>query len=71
MAKKPIKSYSPSKMKDKYVGKTDIPKRDQYEENRVATLKTAVQKGMESGIAKTFTAKKHLELLKAGKPKNS
>ena len=40
------------------------------EENKVQALKNAVQEGMESGIAKNFDAKNHLEMLKARKRKN-
>lgn len=40
------------------------------EENRIAVLKTAIDEGIESGIAKNFDAKKHLEKLKANKKKN-
>lgn len=37
------------------------------EENRVTALKVAIDEGIESGIAKNFNAKKHLENLKARK----
>jgi len=37
------------------------------EENRIRVLKTAIQEGIDSGIAKNFDAKKHLETLKARK----
>jgi antitoxin ParD1/3/4 len=37
------------------------------EENRITILKNAVKEGLESGIAKNFDPKKHLELLKAEK----
>jgi len=37
------------------------------EENKVIALKTAIQEGIESGIAKDFDPKKHLESLKAKK----
>ncbi|WP_237586631.1 type II toxin-antitoxin system ParD family antitoxin [Pontibacter russatus] len=40
------------------------------EENKVQALKNAVQEGIESGIAKDFDAKSHLEMLKARKRKN-
>jgi len=37
------------------------------EESRLAVLKNAIQEGINSGIAKNFDAKKHLEGLKARK----
>ncbi|SMG31587.1 type II toxin-antitoxin system ParD family antitoxin [Arenibacter troitsensis] len=37
------------------------------EENKVIALKTAIQEGIESEIAKDFDPKKHLESLKAKK----
>jgi antitoxin ParD1/3/4 len=37
------------------------------EENRITILKNEVKEGLESGIAKNFDPKKHLELLKAEK----
>lgn len=37
------------------------------EENKIAALKNAIQDGMNSGIAKNFNSKKHLERLKANK----
>lgn len=40
------------------------------EENRIRVLKTAIQEGIDSGIAKNFDAKKHLEALKARRKKN-
>ena len=40
------------------------------EENKVLELKNAIRKGMDSGIAKDFNPKKHLETLKAAKRKN-
>jgi antitoxin ParD1/3/4 len=40
------------------------------EENKVTALKTAIREGTESGIAKNFDPKKHLESLKANKRKN-
>ncbi|MEO5945783.1 MAG: type II toxin-antitoxin system ParD family antitoxin [Chitinophagaceae bacterium] len=39
------------------------------EENRVTALKVAIDEGIESGIAKNFNAKTHLENLKARKNK--
>jgi len=36
----------------------------------VLELKNAIRKGMDSGIAKDFNPKKHLETLKAAKRKN-
>ncbi|WP_298645869.1 type II toxin-antitoxin system ParD family antitoxin [uncultured Proteiniphilum sp.] len=41
------------------------------EENKVQALKSAIQEGIDSGIAENFDAKKHLETLKANKKKNS
>ena len=43
----------------------------QKEENKVIVLKKAIQEGFESGIAKNFSSKKHLESLKVGKKKMS
>jgi antitoxin ParD1/3/4 len=40
------------------------------EENRIAALKGAVQEGINSGIAKNFDPKKHLQSLKASKKRN-
>lgn len=40
------------------------------EENRVLALKNAILEGKESGIAKDFNHKLHLEKLKAEKRKN-
>lgn len=37
------------------------------EENKVQILKNAIQEGIDSGIAKNFDPKKHLETLKAVK----
>ncbi len=37
------------------------------EENKIRVLKNAIKEGIESGIAKDFDAKKHLEELKAKK----
>jgi antitoxin ParD1/3/4 len=37
------------------------------EETRVVVLKKAIQQGVDSGLAKNFNAKKHLEKLKAAK----
>ena len=37
------------------------------EENKVIILKNAIKEGIESGIAKDFNPKKHLESLKAEK----
>ncbi|MDN5211488.1 type II toxin-antitoxin system ParD family antitoxin [Fulvivirgaceae bacterium BMA12] len=37
------------------------------EENKTAALKTAIQEGIDSGIAHDFDPKKHLESLKANK----
>ena len=41
------------------------------EENKIKSLKQAVQEGIDSGIAKNFNAQKHLKLLKANKRKNA
>jgi antitoxin ParD1/3/4 len=35
------------------------------EENKIFALKNAIKEGKESGIAKNFDAKKHLEAIKA------
>ena len=40
------------------------------EEIKIAALKKAIEEGIESGAAKNFNAKKHLENLKAAKRKN-
>ena len=40
------------------------------EESKIIALKKAIEDGFESGLAKKFTAKKHLENLKAAKRKN-
>ena len=40
------------------------------EENKIALLKKAIKEGIESGPAKDFNAKKHLQNLKAAKRKN-
>lgn len=40
------------------------------EEGKVVALKMAIQEGFDSGLAKKFNAKKHLEMLKAVKQKN-
>ena len=40
------------------------------EEGKVVALKMAIQEGFDSGLAKNFNAKKHLEMLKAAKQKN-
>ena len=40
------------------------------EENKIKSLKQAVQEGIESGIAKDFNPQKHLKFLKANKRKN-
>ena len=37
------------------------------EENKILALKNAIHQGIESGIAKNFDSKNHLELLKAKK----
>ena len=40
------------------------------EENKIVALKKAIDEGFESGLAKNFNAKRHLEKLKAAKRKN-
>lgn len=40
------------------------------EENKVRVLKNAIKEGIDSGRAKNFNPKKHLETLKAKKIKN-
>ena len=40
------------------------------EENKIKALKNAIQEGIDSGIAKSFDPKKHLDSLKAIKRKN-
>jgi len=40
------------------------------EESKIVFLKKAIEEGFESGLAKNFNAKKHLEKLKAAKRKN-
>ena len=40
------------------------------EENKIAALKNAVQEGVNSGVAKSFNPRKHLEGLKASKKRN-
>ena len=40
------------------------------EENRIAALKSAIHEGINSGIAKNFDPKKHLQSLKASKKWN-
>lgn len=40
------------------------------EESKIKILKTAIQEGIDSGIAHNFNSKKHLENLKASKLKN-
>ncbi|WP_346883982.1 type II toxin-antitoxin system ParD family antitoxin [uncultured Algibacter sp.] len=40
------------------------------EENKVKALRSAIQKGIDSGIAHDFDPKKHLESLKANKRSN-
>ena len=40
------------------------------DENRIQALKNAIQEGIDSGVAKTFNPKRHLQLLKANKRKN-
>ena len=40
------------------------------EETKFVALKKAIDEGVESGLAKDFNSKKHLEALKANKKKN-
>jgi antitoxin ParD1/3/4 len=40
------------------------------EESKVIALKMAIEEGLESGLAKKFNPKKHLEKLKATKRRN-
>lgn len=40
------------------------------EESKIVVLKNAIEEGIESGMAKSFNAKKHLEKLKSVKKKN-
>jgi antitoxin ParD1/3/4 len=40
------------------------------EENKIIALKTAIQEGIDSGIANDFDPKSHLERLKANKTLN-
>ncbi|MEN9522821.1 MAG: hypothetical protein RL065_1198 [Bacteroidota bacterium] len=40
------------------------------EENKIKVLKMAIREGIDSGIAKNFDSKKHLQKLKANKKKN-
>jgi len=40
------------------------------EESKILALKKAIAEGIESGVAKNFHPKKHLEKLKAAKRKN-
>ena len=41
------------------------------EENKIQILKNAIQEGIDSGIAKDFDSKKHLESLKAKMKSNA
>ena len=40
------------------------------EETKIIALKKSISEGIESGIAKNFNSKRHLENLKAAKKKN-
>ena len=40
------------------------------EESKIVALKKAIEEGFESGLAKSFNAKKHLEKLKIARQKN-
>ncbi len=42
---------------------------EEEEETKLISLKKAIEEGIESGIAKNFNPKKHLESLKAQKAK--
>jgi antitoxin ParD1/3/4 len=42
----------------------------EVEENRVSALKSAIQEGKDSGIAKSFHPKQHLDMLKANRKRN-
>jgi len=41
------------------------------EENKITVLKKAIKEGIDSGVVKSFDAKKHLTKLKAAKRKNA
>lgn len=41
------------------------------EEAKIVALKKAIAEGIESGVAKSFDPKKHLEVLKAARRKNA
>jgi antitoxin ParD1/3/4 len=41
------------------------------EESKIIALKKAIEEGIESGLAKNFNAKKHVEDLKVTKRKNA
>jgi antitoxin ParD1/3/4 len=41
------------------------------EETKILNLKKAIADGIESGVARNFNSKKHLEKLKAAKRKNA
>jgi antitoxin ParD1/3/4 len=41
------------------------------EENKVIALKFAIKEGIDSGIAKDFDSKKHLQMLQSNKNSNS
>ncbi len=43
---------------------------EEEEEDKVRVLKNAIREGIDSGIAKDFDPKKHLQALKANKRKN-
>ncbi|HEX5152551.1 MAG TPA: type II toxin-antitoxin system ParD family antitoxin [Parafilimonas sp.] len=40
------------------------------EESKIVALKKAIDESVKGGVAKNFNAKKHLEILKAGKKRN-
>ena len=40
------------------------------EENKITALKSAIQEGINSGVAKNFDPKKHLQKLKGSKKRN-
>jgi hypothetical protein len=58
MEQSPIKSYSLTEMKDKYIGKPGTPDRDKYEENLyMDVLKQKATFGKLHLIATTFTSR--------------
>jgi antitoxin ParD1/3/4 len=47
-----------------------LEEEEEEEVNKVIALKSAIEEGFESGIAKNFNSEKHLAKLKAAKRKN-